>query len=588
MQFIDTHPINLQRYCTLFILDIEDNATFYHIYHRERYTLNRHTFHRTLKNVQDTMSSNKRMPTNAETPTTIKRPQPLFIECNGPFLGLDDMPVQIKAPPVSDDEDTRSAEYDFEGNYNDTADETKSNGENARGIDNTSLGERDRPSTNKPKDDLLPSGLGKIKEEPCTSPTPTPSVTNPVTQPTSMFVSVPVKSETESNVVNNVPISGQDGNESSRNIENVGSRINPDQTQPRRNTDVPTTPVRKMRPILPKPIIGLNGEIVRLEGFDARMEEERNEDVARAKEKAMKKKRLDCQRTTLTDTSENDLETVYEKLRAVCPYCHNTYSSERVMNTHFRKYHKNHYRCKKCQYIYESQAILDEHYKVHEKKSNLLQCNSCKNRYKHMWGLKRHQIRAHSTVEPKAIRNENEDGGMICEHECQNQKINRLRTKTYACQHCENAYPAYSHLVAHERITHGILDKRPKEFRCNVCKGYYISEESLRRHAEYHERSFTCNDCGREFREKDHLRKHIRKHTGEKPYQCKVCFRRYAQLGVLRVHKLTHTGERPYVCNICGRSFTQRSSLMIHHRKHPGNHPPPARVSLASLVNVGK
>ncbi|XP_076174968.1 uncharacterized protein LOC143150516 [Ptiloglossa arizonensis] len=530
------------------------------------------------------------MPTIAESPTTQNPAQPLFIECNGPYLGLDDMPIRIKAPPVSDDEDNHSTRYDFQSNYDDIANKRTLKEEDTSSVNDTVLGETNyRSLTNDAKNDLVSSGImtdsallteiKEIKEEPCPNSPETQwcvPVTDPVPQSASMFVPVDIKNETDSFIADSDRSHQQDGSKS-RNIGTIGTQRNSEQTKSRKKK-TKSLPMRKMRPILPKPIVSSNGEIIRLETFDLKISKVNS--VEKEKEQVMRTKRHDCQKLPTTDTPRD--ETGSSNLRTVCPYCHNTYSTENVMDTHFRRMHKNHYRCKKCQYIYESQDILDEHYKLHERNSTPLQCASCKNKYKHPWGLRQHQIRAHSTVEPNAIP---EEGSMY--FECGRRKPNQYRRKTYTCEYCDNTYPQYSHLVAHERITHGIQDKRSKEFRCNVCKKYFCSEESLRRHGESHERRYTCDHCGKKFREKYILKLHIRKHTGEKPYQCKVCFRRYAELGVLRVHKLTHTGERPYVCNVCGRSFTQRCSMMIHYRKHPGNHPPPAPVSLANLDSDG-
>ncbi|XP_043252113.1 zinc finger protein 768-like isoform X8 [Colletes gigas] len=477
-------------------------------------------------------------PTIAEKSSTLNPAQPLFVVCNGPFVGQEEVPIQIKDPPVSDDEDNYNPQCDLGYNYDDVK-ELKTEGKEAKkGINNLSLDGTDScPLTVEPNDNVnsLVTEVKQIKEEPFTSPTVADlePVTDPLTaQRTNTFVPIAVKIEKEVNVSNNV-LTEQGGEQ--QQIETF-------------------------------PSIRLNGKLIRLKFANLQMPKKNLGSVQAKEKQVMRRKGHSFQEIPVVDTAVGDVEMVYENLRTMCPYCRNTYASMNVMDRHFRKFHKDHYRCKKCQYIYESQDLLDEHYKLHTNKPTLFQCTNCKKKYKRLWALKQHRIREHSIMEPEAICIEDDDG-----------------SKTYPCQHCENVYPMVSQLVAHERITHGIQERRRKDFRCGFCKKYFCSEESLRDHSKIHEQKYVCDDCGREFRAKYLVRLHIRKHTGEKPYQCKICFRRYAQSNALKMHKLTHTGERPYVCNVCGQSFTQRSSMMIHHRKHPGNHPIPPPVSLANL-----
>ncbi|XP_043252103.1 uncharacterized protein LOC122397159 isoform X7 [Colletes gigas] len=507
------------------------------------------------------------MPTNAETPSTQNPPQPLFIECNGaPFLDQDDMPIEIKAPPLSDDNDDNSMESDFERNYDGVGNQRilKEQSDSSSN-DILYLGRKNYcPLPNNVKGGVLPNRIA--------TSTPLVPVAAPVvTNNAGIFVPVEVQKETGLNIIKNVliPIQGEDGTVSYE-LKNIGVRINAEPTKPK--PPVKPVPFMIINPMLPKPPV--QGEDGKLQETEARRTQKKIESIGVDEE--------DLVKMSKEESEKDKVDLLLESLRSVCPSCNRRFSNDRLMGRHFGKMHRNHYRCKRCQYIYESKDILEEHYKFHEKKSSLLECPTCHKKYKHMWGLKRHQIREHSTIEPKAICNEDEDS-LMSNDESQNQKMIRLRAKTYACQYCENAYSENSHLVAHKRLTHGIQVKGPKNFKCKVCKRYFRSESNLRSHTRSHERSFYCDVCGGEFISKQSIKLHMRKHTGEKPYKCKVCSRTYAQVSVLRVHKLTHTGERPYVCNICGQRFTQRSSMMIHHRKHPGNHPPPPPVSLTSL-----
>ncbi|XP_076628953.1 uncharacterized protein LOC143345562 isoform X12 [Colletes latitarsis] len=480
------------------------------------------------------------IPTIAVTPTTLNAAQHSII-CNGPFLGIDEMSIQIKDPPPSDNEDNNSVQCDFETNYDYLDKELKLKQEDATD-DFVETNYCSLPNIS--NDSCISSGFNnnsletevkQIKEEPYMD---TAEINASPRSNIVVFASIGIKNKTVFTCVR-IP----DLNPSmSADFENAEGQFYPGLMQP----------PKMERKILPKPRIGLSGEISSFQESDPRMS------------------------VSMTNAYGSEAQTVYELLPTVCPYCHNTYTSKNGMQKHFRKYHQDHYCCNDCQYIYETQDLLDEHSRSHAKPP--FQCTSCNKKYKHTWGLKQHQIRAHSTIEPKAVgKKDNED--VKYNYECQN-KDNEI--KTFSCEHCDNAYVRYSHLVAHERITHGIQSNRPKHFECKICNKYFRTESNMLNHSKLHGQRYSCDYCGKSFKDKYLVRIHLRMHTGEKPFECKICFKRYARASGLKLHMIAHTGRKPYVCNICGRSFTQRGSMMIHHRKHPGNHPPPPPVYLDS------
>ncbi|XP_076628952.1 uncharacterized protein LOC143345562 isoform X11 [Colletes latitarsis] len=504
--------------------------------------------------------------TIAETSTSLNPAEQHVNVCNGPVLGLNETPFHIKPPPDSEEEeDSDSLECDFESIY-DHAHLQEPKVENESPANNSCQEETNRPLANNVN--KVSSGTNTDpslleapmpKEQSCKNPEKK-SVEPPkkplIAPCRNLFVPVEVKDEPVANLTINDLLPRQDGDGSASSKDNFKPLL-----------------AKKIKPILLKPIIGLNGKIIRFEVSNLHPDGPEDDDVST---KRTRKKPS----TPITEEQQvaDKVEMEEDNLPKICPYCENVYSTEDALDTHFRNYHQNHYRCKKCRYIYESQELLEEHEEVHEQATGPLQCNICENTYKRPWGLRQHQIRVHSIIEPKIVSVE---GAMV--HECRPRKENLQQKKISPCDSCDHTYAQQSHLMTQERVNHGERqEKRTKEFRCNICKSYFVSEDSLQRHVKLHDRIYTCDECGKSFREKYVLKQHIRKHTGERPFQCKVCYRRFAELSVLRVHKLTHTGERPYVCNVCGRTFTQRSSMMIHYRKHPGNHPLPPVVSLAN------
>ncbi|XP_076174966.1 uncharacterized protein LOC143150514 [Ptiloglossa arizonensis] len=540
------------------------------------------------------------MSTNAETPTQ-NPAQPLFIECNGsPILDQDELPIQIKDPPISDEDEDHSMRNEIEsncgnGSTTDSVDEDDESYIN----DDLYLGETNyrslsvvndgSPSSRVNSDSLMnevsnSSITDIVKEEPMeTVPTVLVPVRDPITREIkSMYVPVEVKDETGLNIIKSVliPIKDEDGS-MSYEIKKVVVPIKPQLSLPQKPAK--SLPVKDKD----KPARGKRN--------NKKVKQKENEKKrAQGKEKTTDEGNSDGQKgqvegqvnaTATTDASKEEVDDILENLRTVCPFCQKKFKIEKQMRKHIFRDHKKPFRCKKCHDSFGSQNALEEHQTTHEK-DTYVECPFCHQKYKRMSGLRAHQIRVHSSVDPKTIRDRNDESYMT-NSDPDEPKPHPLWMKTYVCQYCEKTYPQKSYLVAHKRIAHGIQKREPKTFQCNVCNKNFATESNLRSHASLHSQSFLCSHCGKELANKYSLQLHTRKHTGERPYQCKVCSKSFASSVALRVHRITHTGERPYECDLCGQRFTQRSSMMSHRRKHPGNHPPPPPVYLGSLDSDG-
>lgn len=324
------------------------------------------------------------------------------------------------------------------------------------------------------------------------------------------------------------------------------------------------------------------------------------------------------------------VDRILETLRDTCPFCQKCFKDEDQMQKHILKTHRKPYNCGKCRKGYSSDFALEEHQKTHEVAS-FYQCSTCQMQYKTTTGLKYHQIREHSDMDPMFtcdycgkrfklkldlglhIDRSHMNVAHICRfcgmsvkniayHELKHEK-HKKASSLYRCSVCPRKFKAWNSLENHLLMKHKssgegspdmlrtLCEKKfrsrsdfyqqvfsqsvAKQNKCVVCSKTFAFEYNLRNHVASHSQTYLCCQCGKNFATNYLLKLHLRKHTGERPYQCKTCLKTFTRSDSLRIHRLIHTGERPYVCDLCGQSFTQRGSMMIHRRKHPGDHPPP-------------
>uniref|UniRef100_A0A3Q0S492 C2H2-type domain-containing protein n=1 Tax=Amphilophus citrinellus TaxID=61819 RepID=A0A3Q0S492_AMPCI len=222
---------------------------------------------------------------------------------------------------------------------------------------------------------------------------------------------------------------------------------------------------------------------------------------------------------TLADTSEESpsmpVQKVAKKGLKVCPVCSRAFDSVKTLNRHI-------------------QCHTDD---------RPYHCVHCKKRFKHMHGLKRHQIYQGPP----------------------------LKIPVW----CSNCGKHFEYLSSNCLTVHQRKHTGEKPFLCWQCGKCYRSASELTVHMGTHseERPWTCTHCGKQFMKETSLKRHELIHTGERPHQCTVCGKTFLTANELRLHNRYHTGERPYKCEVCGKAFIQSGYLKSHMRIHTGEKP---------------
>ncbi|KAG7497828.1 zinc finger protein 14-like [Solea senegalensis] len=275
-----------------------------------------------------------------------------------------------------------------------------------------------------------------------------------------------------------------------------------------------------------------------------------------------------------TDTSvespEERVQQVTKKALKVCPICSRAFDSVKTLNRHIqchtedRPYH----------------------------------CVHCKKRFKHMHGLKRHQIYAicHKKIarfywkkEPRESSGQSD--GMGGDHKqgpplkipvwCSNcgkhfEYLSALKEhqesvckvdfrEIMRCKDCGKEFKSMTMLKVHQRIHDPLY--------CKECGKILANEPAFERHKLMHQ-PMQCTMCDKNFTLLRRLREHYEKqHDFIGPFPCGQCDKTFIQLSYLAIHQRIHKGEFPYVCSLCPEKFRSSNCLTVHLRKHTGEKP---------------
>ena len=125
--------------------------------------------------------------------------------------------------------------------------------------------------------------------------------------------------------------------------------------------------------------------------------------------------------------------------------------------------------------------------------------------------------------------------------------------------------------------TIGLKKRRPKKYRCRICKEVVDSIGERNRHmAEVHNMNeFKCGDCDQKFETENSLKRHEKIHVkGVKILECDECEKTFLHESQRKRHMMTHTEEVKYHCPLkdCAKrkGFKSLSDYRMHMDTHSG------------------
>lgn len=253
--------------------------------------------------------------------------------------------------------------------------------------------------------------------------------------------------------------------------------------------------------------------------------------------------------------------------------------------------------CPVCSRAFDSVKTLNRHIQCHTD-DRPYHCVHCKKRFKHMHGLKRHQIYAicHKKTSRFLWKKEHRAGPSQSDASsadlqqgvplkipvwCSNcgkhfeylsalkdhqENVCKLEMRDIMkCDDCGKEFKSMTMLKVHQRIHDPLY--------CKECGKILANEAAFERHKLMH-RPMQCTMCDKTFTLLRRLREHYEKqHNFSGPYPCPQCDKSFIQLSYLAIHQRIHKGEFPYVCNLCPEKFRSSNCLTVHQRKHTGEKP---------------
>ncbi len=184
----------------------------------------------------------------------------------------------------------------------------------------------------------------------------------------------------------------------------------------------------------------------------------------------------------------------------ICTECNKAYFTKQHLTRH-QTTHKNDGEgfpeCYFCHKKLSQSCNLVEHLRIHtQEKPFICKENFCKYSCTHLYSLKNHQRRFHSSTSFQ------------------------INGRIWECYFCFKSYRQFGDLVIHMR-------RHTKEvpFKCSFCKKKYIGRQALTYHIATHtnETPFSCFECDKEFKTSCQLKGHMSTHTKEQRYFCQFC-----------------------------------------------------------------